>query len=177
MRHIATALTTLVLALLLVPAARAVTVSIQPADTTVAPGDTVSLRVVVTDFPDLKAYQLIHGFDPAHLASLAVLPGDLLTGSGQAYAAYSVPCVATPADSTWLDAAMLDGSTAGPGVLGYLVFKATTTGTANITCQHVELRNSLNVATLPDCAGAVVRIVAATPTRRSSWGSVKAAYR
>ena len=177
MRHALTILLTLSLALLLASAARAVTVTIEPADTTVAVGDTVSLRVVCTAFPDLKGYQLVHTFDSARLASLAVLAGDVLTGTGRTYAAYSVPMVTVPPDSTWLDAAMLDGSTAAPGVLGYLVFKARAIGVANIHCEHVELRDSANASTLPDCAGGVVHIVAATPARRSTWGSLKAVYR
>jgi len=158
-------------------AARGVTVSIVPADTTVTVGDTLSLRVVCTDFPDLKGFELVHAFDPVRLASLAVQPGDLLTGIGRAYVAYSLPDVSVPADSTWLDAAVLDGSTAGPGVLEYLVFKALGVGSASIECLDVLFRDSSNASTVPACTGAMVRITTATPVRRASWGSLKSVYR
>ena len=157
--------------------AQAVTVSIVPADTTVSVGDTLTLRVVVTTFADLKGYQLVHAFDPAHLVSLDVRAGDVLTGAGGAYAAFLLPDVAAPTDSTWLDAAMLDGSTSGPGVLEYLVFKATAAGVAHVNCEHAELRDSQNAWTYPGCAGAVVLVNAPTAAFRSSWGRVKAAYR
>jgi hypothetical protein len=175
---VSTTLFAMMIAVLFAPgAARAATVSIEPADTTVTAGSTFTLRVVISAFADLKGYQLVHTFDPTHLASLEVRTGDVLTGSGGSYAAFQLPDVTAPTDSTWLDAAALDGSTAGPGVLEYLVFKATAEGLARVDCQHADLRDSQNAWTYPDCAGALVHITSPTPALRGSWGRVKAAYR
>jgi hypothetical protein len=167
----------LAIVLLLGPvSAGAVTVSVQPADTTVTVGDTLTLRVTADAFADLKGYQLVHGFDPTRLASIGVLAGDVLTGAGGSYVAFPLPDAAAPQDSTWLDAAMLDGSTSTPGVLEYLVFVATAKGDAVVTCEHAELRDSQNAWTYPGCAGGVVHIVGPTPVRRPTWGGLKAAY-
>ncbi len=165
--------------LLLLPAAaaRAATISIEPADTSVTVGDTLALRVVCSPVADLKGYELVHAFDASRLASITVRAGDVLVGTGRPYAAYVLPDAVAPVDSTWLDAAMLDGATSGPGVLAYLVFKATATGTAAVTCEHAELRDSSNAAIPGDCAGAVVRVSAAVPVRRTTWGGLKSRYR
>jgi len=157
--------------------AHAVSVTIVPADTSVSVGDTLTLRVVATAFPDLKGYQLIQTYDPLHLASVEVRAGDVLTGAPGAWTAYVIPPASSPADSTWLDAAMLDGSTSTPGVLEYLVFRATATGLAHVDCEHTEFRDSQNAWTYPDCTGAVIHVGGPTATRRPSWGQLKAAYR
>lgn len=178
MRSFVTPVLLFVACLLLGPVtARAVTVSIEPADTTVTVGDTLTLRVVATTFPDLKGYQLIHSFDSVHLASYQVRPGDVLTGAAGSYAAFPLPDASAPTDSTWLDAAMLTGSTSGPGVIEYLDFIALATGTATVVCEHVELRDSNNAWTYPDCQGGVVRIVGPVPVQRASWGRLKTIYR
>lgn len=155
----------------------AATLTIEPADTSVANGDTLTLRVVVTPVADLKGYEIVHAYDPVRLASLEIRAGDVLTGPGRSYAAYAVPEAAAPNDTTWLDAAMLDGTASGPGVLAYLVFKATANGVAHVTCESVLLRDSENATIDADCAGGIVRISAPVPVRRATWGTLKAAYR
>jgi len=157
--------------------AAAVTVSILPADTSVTVGSTFRLRVVASAFPDLKGFEIIHGFDASRLSLVGVLPGDVLTGTGRAYAAFVVPDVAAPVDSTWLDAAMLDGSTSGPGVLAYLEFRADALGGAAITCLHEDFRDSNNALTTPDCAGAMVHVLGPVPVRRTTFGGLKTIYR
>ena len=177
MRSFATRLILTLLCLVAPALARAVVISVEPADTTVTVGDNFTLRVVASSFADLKGYQLIHSFDAVHLTLLGVTAGDVLTGTGRAFAAYSVPDETAPTDSTWMDAAMLDGATAGPGVLAYLQFHAQTEGTGTIDCQHVELRDSANGQTTPGCVGGSVLIVGPVPTRASSWGKLKSVYR
>ena len=167
----------LLLALAVPAVASALTVSIEPADTTVAPGATVLLRVVAGPFTNLKGYELVHAFDASRLELVHVLPGDVLTGTGREYADFTIPDVVAPVDSTWLDAAMLDGTASTPGVIAYIEFTALQKGDAYVVCGHVDFRDALNNVTLPDCAGAVVHITGPVPARRASWGGLKSAYR
>jgi hypothetical protein len=167
----------LVVTLALPAAARAVTVTLEPADTTVAVGATVRLRVVAGPFTNLKGYALVHAFDADRLALVAVLPGDVLTGAGRDYASFVVPDAAAPVDSSRLDAAMLDGTVTTPGVIAYLEFTALQRDDAIVRCEHVEFRDAANVVTLPDCTGAVIRVSGPVPAQRATWGRLKSAYR
>lgn len=165
-------------AIALVPArARAVTVSVSPADTTVLRGDSFTLRLTIDGFPDLKAYQLIHRFNPTVIQYLGPVAGDVLTGSGSPYVINPIPDVAAPVDTAWTDCAQLVNSTSGPGVLLYLKFKAVEFGLSPIECLGVDLRDSLNNSTIPLCANGRVRVVGPVPVLRHSWGSLKQAYR
>lgn len=156
------------------PRAGAVTVSVSPADTTVLCGDTLTVRIVTDAFPDLKAYQLIFGFNPAILQYVGVVAGDLLTAGTM----QELPDVASPVDSVWVDCAQLVGSTSGPGVLAYFKFVAIDVGQSPIQCLHVDFRDSWNVQTLPDCVGGLVRApYCPTPTLTRTWGSLKTIYR
>lgn len=165
------------LAALVAPASRATVVSVSPADTSVTIGDVITLRVVTTAFADLKGYQLLFGFDPTIVELQGISPGDVLTGTGRAYAGYPVPDPVAPADTAWYDAAMLDGSTAGPGVLAYFTFKALALGTTTVECRTVDFRDSQNLQTLPSCESGVVNVLPPTSARSASWGRLKAIYR
>ena len=154
----------------------AATVQVSPADTTVTLGDTVTVRVVVDAFPDLKAYQLIYGY--CHrLQYLGPIAGDVLTGSGQPYVMNSLADVTAPGDTAWVDCAQLMTSTGGPGVLVYFRFVAMATGDCPIECLSVDLRNSHNDPTIPTCHGGVVRIVPPVAALPTTWGRVKSIYR
>lgn len=158
------------------PEARAVTVSVVPADTTVLCGDTLTVRVVTDTFSDLKAYQLVFGFDPVVLQYIGAEAGDLLTAGF--YTMQELPDVTAPVDSVWLDCAVLVGSTNGPGVLAYLKFVAMETGVSPIQCLQVDFRDSWNVQTLPACEGGIVRVPhCPVPTLTRTWGKIKALYR
>lgn len=165
------------LVLALPAAARAVTVTVEPADTTVAPGATFRLRVVSSAFTDLKGCELVHAFDAGRLGLVSEVAGDVFTGTGRDFAGFNRPDVVAPVDSTTLDAAMLDGSTAGPGVVAYLEFTALHSGDAPVSCAFVQFRNSLNAITLPDCTGAIVHVSGPVSARRASFGRLKTIYR
>lgn len=155
--------------------AGAVTVSVSPADTTAMCGDTLMVRIVTDAFPDLKAYQLIFGFDPTVLQYVGATPGDVLTmGTMQ-----ELPDITAPVDSVWVDCAQLVGSTSGPGVLAYFKFAVQhATGASPIQCLWVDFRDSWNVQTLPDCVGGIVRVPSCpTPTLSETWGRIKMLYR
>ncbi len=156
--------------------AGAITVEMSPPDTTVHQGDTLTVRVVTDGGSDLKGVQIVYSFDPQHLQLLDVLPGDVIVGTGGQYASFVVPDAA-PTDSVWFDAARLDGTASGPGVLAYLRFKAILTGVSPLACGHVDFRDSQNVQTLPDCLSGEVHIGAPVPARRASWGTLKSRYR
>ena len=158
-------------------AATAATVSVVPADTTVTAGDAFTLRVVTTSFPDLKAFQFIHAYAPAVIQLHGIDPGDVLTRSGRSFYSYWLPDAVAPADTAWYDAAMLDGSTSGPGILGFLVFKATAVGVSPVDCLWVDFRDSYNVQTLPSCTGGMVHVVPPVAVRPDTWGRIKALYR
>jgi hypothetical protein len=157
--------------------AGAASVSVVPADTTVSIGDDFLIRVEAGAFADLKAYDLIFQFDPTVVQLTGSLPGDVLTGDGDPYFGTLVNEVSAPLDSAWYDAAMLTGSTQGPGVLVYYKFKALAVGISPLDCRKVDYRDSNNVQTLPGCASGIIRVVGVTPARRESWGKVKTLYR
>jgi len=157
--------------------ARAVTVSVVPPDTSVAVGDVCVLRVVTTAFTDLKAFQFIYGFAPTVIKLQGIDPGEVLTGSGRSFYGYWLPDNVAPADTAWYDAAMLDGTSAGPGILAYLTFKAVALGVSPVDCRWVDFRDSYNVQTLPVCESGLVRVVPPVAVRAGSWGRLKTLYR
>lgn len=170
-------LTALALAVFCGPPARAATVTVAPADTTVYLGDEFALRIVTGAFADLKGFDLQFSFDPARLQFLGADAGDVLTGADSLYADYTVLSHGAVADSVLYDGAMLGGSTAGPGILVSFRFRALVTGDTPIECQKADFRDSDNAATLPDCSGGLVHVFTATPVRAATWGRVKAFYR
>lgn len=159
------------------PPAHAVTVSVSPADTTVDLGNTFTLRVVCDAFPDLKAYQLRFGFNPAVIQFLGASAGDVLTSTGRAFSMQVVPDVTAPTDTAHVDCAQLVGVTAGPGILVYFTFHAVAVGESPIACDGADFRDPFNVQTLPACAPGHVRVVPPTATRAATWGGVKDIYR
>jgi hypothetical protein len=156
---------------------QAASVVVAPADTTVSVGDDFWIRVEADAFADLKAYDLIFQFDPAIVQLTGALPGDVLTGDGDPYFGTLVTEVSAPLDSAWYDAAMLTGSTQGPGVLVYFKFKALAVGISPLDCRKVDYRDSNNAQTLPGCTGGVIRVVGVTATRDETWGRLKTLYR
>jgi len=159
------------------PSAGAATASVMPPDTTVGLGSTFSIRVESDAFPDLKAYQLIFGYDSSILQYLGPTAGDVLTGNGQPYTVQPYVDVAAPADTAGVDCAQLVGSTSGPGVLIYFNFKAVGVGTSQISCLKVDYRDSNNVQTLPLCYGGEVHVPPPVATLPRTWGRIKTIYR
>ena len=157
--------------------ARAVTVSVSPADTTVDIGNTFTLRVLTDAFPNLKAYKLLFGFNPAVLQFTGANAGDVLTGTGNPFSAQVGPDVTAPTDTAHVDCAQLVGTTSGPGVLVYYTFVALAAGESPIVCDGADFRDPFNVQTLPGCSPGIVRVVTPTPARAASWGGLKAIYR
>jgi hypothetical protein len=155
-------------------AAQAASVAVVPSDTTVSVGDDFWIRVEADAFPDLKAYDLIFQYDPTVVQLLGANPGDVLTGS---YFGSLVNEVSAPIDSAWYDAAMLVGSTSGPGVLVYFHFKALAVGVSPVDCRKVDYRDSNNVQTLPGCSSGIIRVIGVVPARPDTWGRVRARYR
>jgi hypothetical protein len=171
------ALAALALVLVSNAPARAVTVAVAPADTTVNVGDEFAVRIETSDFADLKGFDLLFSFDPARLEFLGTDAGDVLTGTGRTFTDYALVAHGVSADSILYDAAMLDGATAGAGNLVSFRFRALVVGDTPIECQKVDFRDSNNAATLPGCTGGWVHILRATPARLDSWGRVKTFYR
>ena len=159
------------------PAARAVTVSTTPADTTVTRGSTVVLRITISTLSDLKAFQVISAFDPAILELQRIDAGDVLTAAGLAYFGRSLNDYAAPADTAWYDAAMLEGTSSGPGVLVYLTFKAVGVGTSAVPCCWADIRDAGNHHIQPTCEGGVLHVLEPVPAHTSTWGRLKALYR
>lgn len=148
-----------------------------PDDTTVTVGDSFTLRVVADAVPDLKGFQTAYSYLPARLQLLAMPAGNVLTDAGGAWFEFVLPDVSAPADTAWLDAAMLDGGTQGPGVAAYLQFKALSEGEAPLACVQAEMRDSNNASLSPACFAGVVHIVGPVPAARGTWGRLKALYR
>ncbi|MCC6650909.1 MAG: hypothetical protein IT348_07160 [Candidatus Eisenbacteria bacterium] len=156
--------------------ADAAQLSLSPADTTVQLGDTFTLRVECDAVSDLKGLQTAWSYSAVRLQLIAMPAGNVFTDAGGDWFAQLLADVA-PADTAWMDAAMLDGSTSGPGVVAYLTFKALVPGDAHIGCVTAEIRNGLNVSLAPSCTGGVVRVAAPVPAVKRSWGKVKSLRR
>lgn len=175
-RYLLTLAASLPLGLAAFPA-NALTVSIAPAETTVTAGDDFYVRSVTTAFPDLKGYHVIYSFSSPIITSITVEPGDVLTSSGNPYAAFPIPDNATPTGTIQYDAAMLTGSTAGPGILGFFKFHAVAIGDSPVQCEVVDFRDSNNVQTLPDCVSGLVHVIGPVPVQASTWARLKVLYR
>lgn len=165
------------LAAALTPPARAAELRLEPADTTVTVGDTFTLRVVCDAVTDLKGLQTAYSYPAPRLQLLAMTAGAVITDAGGDWFAYVLPDVAAPADTAWMDGAVLDGSTQGPGVVAYVQFKALTEGDAPLACVLAEMRDSNNAPLSPTCVAGIVRILGPVPVARRSWGRLKSAYR
>jgi hypothetical protein len=159
-----------------VPTARAVTVSTVPADTTVDRGSTFVLRIMISSISDLKAFQVISTFDPAFIELQSVDAGEVLTAAGGAFFGQTLSDYVAPADTVWYDAAMLEGTTSGPGVLVYLTFKAIGKGTSPVPC-WADLRDAGNHRIVPVSEGGMLHVQEPVPVSASTWGRLKALYR
>ena len=160
-----------------VPAARAVTVSTAPADTTVDLGNTFVLRITISSIPDLKALEVISTFDPAIIKLQRIDAGDVLTATGRAFFGQTLSDYVAPADTAWYDAAVLEGAGSGPGVLVYLTFKAVGVGTSPVPCRRADIRDAGNHRILPTCTDGLLHVMEPVPARTSTWGRLKALYR
>jgi hypothetical protein len=160
-------------------AARAVTVTIVPAETTVCVGEEFTLRATVDAISDLKAFELIYQFDPTVMTFISEQPGGVLTD--HTYFEALVPEYDTPLDSVWYDASVLDGTGSGPGVLVFLRFRSSIhNGTTTLDCKLADFRNSQNDQSFPTCVGGIVHAFAdhcPTPVQPITWGKLKTIYR
>jgi hypothetical protein len=165
--------------------ADAVTVSVAPADTTVTVGADFTLRVVTDAITDLKAYHLYYDFASATITSSGVDPGDVLTGAGGTFSAFAFPDNTLPTGTILYDAAMLTGTSQGPGILGFFKFHAVAIGTSPIQCVPMDAQNlptpnfrdSGNNQILPACVGGLVHVTGPVPARTATWGHIKQVYR
>lgn len=156
--------------------ASAITFSLSPVDTTVGPGEAVVLRLVTNVAPDIKGVSLDWTYSPTRLSFVSAAAGGVITGSG-AFVEFVRHDHASPPDSVGYDAAVLDGTGTGPGVVVFLRFNSHTVGTASITCLSAEVRDSQNIATFPFCTSSTIHVVGPVATRRTHWGDVKRIYR
>jgi hypothetical protein len=157
--------------------ADAAALGVAPAETTVTIGDPITLRVLVDAVPDLKGADLVFGYTPGRLTFTSAQVGDALAGLGGTTFETLYPDLETPPDSVWYNAARLDGTGSGPGVVVFLTFDTHSTGNATVDCLRADLRDSSNAPLNPSCAGALIHVIGPVPTRPSSWGRVKAHYR
>lgn len=162
----------LVLSLSLPAAAQVVHVCFEPADTTVALGDVFTVRVTA-DGPvaDLKGYLARGTYNPSVLTLLSTTPGSVLTGKLATFIPY-----AAPPDTLGFDAAVLIGTTQGPGTLGYFQFQATAPGICDLILTEIQMRNSLNQPYSVVLCNGRVRVVTVTPTQHLTWGEIKSRH-
>ncbi len=171
----------LLFALLLCPAsgsvAQAASLTIAPAETTVTIGDSFVLRVALDGVPDVKGADLLYGYTSGRLSFTSAEVGGALSGTGGSTFDIVLPDVTAPADSVWYNAARLDGTGSGPGVVVFLQFATHTQGNATLNCLNTDLRDSTNAPLTPSCAGALVHVIGPVPVLPTSWGRLKARYR
>ena len=125
------------------PAAAVPVLSVQPASTNVAVGDTFSVDVVVTDAADLFAYQFDVGFDPTRLTANSVTEGPLLGTGGATFfipGAIDMAAGLVTATANTLLAAV--PGVPGSGVLATINFTATASGLSAISLFNAMLLES-----------------------------------
>jgi hypothetical protein len=147
-----------------------VRVCVEPADTLIALGDSVTV-VVRADGPasDLKGFLVRLTYRPAVLLPGVTSPGDVLAGHGR----FFMPYAASP-DTLGFDGAVLIGTTAGPGTLGSFRFQGFAAGTSDLILTEVLLRDSDNEPiALTVCHGRIT-VTPPTPVTWTTWGGVKA---
>ena len=175
------ALATLLMCALVVPfgdASRAAssTVSIVPADTTVTVGDVFTVRASLDAATDLKGYSLGFASTAGVLSLEGATAGTFMTNYPGDYTFFPL-ADATPHDSLRVDAARLDGSTSGSGVLAVIQCRALAVGNSPVTITGALFRSSTNASSYPGLVNGLVRVAGPTPALRSSWGRLKALVR
>ncbi len=159
-------------------AARAASVTMVPADTSVTIGETVVLRVqLISPFSNFEGFKAVYRYEPNVLSFIGATPGEVFTSAPGAIFATLRSEYAAPMDSVWYEAAVLDGTSSGPGILAYLTFQTIGPGNGTIVCKGVDLRDSDNQQTLATCFDAIVHVFPPVPVRPTSWSRLKVLYR
>lgn len=122
---------------------RPLTVSVSPASKSVSNGETFTLDVRVSGASDFYGFQFNVEYDPSILEFQGASEGTFLSKNGQD----QTFCVDYKDETSGLvkNIACIrlgEGSVDGEGLLETLTFKATGTGTSEITLSNVKLTNS-----------------------------------
>jgi hypothetical protein len=121
----------------------AATISILPASSSVAVGQTFSLTVQVTGAADLYGYQFDIGFDPTKLLATSVTEGPFLLGAGPTL--FTPGLINNVGGSINGNSDLLNGAIPGANGNGTLLtvsFKALSTGTSNLSLLNLLALNS-----------------------------------
>lgn len=156
--------------------AQAATLTFVPADTSVTLGDHVVFRAVLDAQPDVKAASLGWIWSPSRIAFVGAHAGGVFT-STPLFTEFLIPDVDAPADSAFLDAAVLTGTGHGPGVLVFIEFVATALGNTLVECAGADLRDVGNAQTLPSCSGSTIHILGPVPAHHARWAELKSRFR
>jgi len=113
-------------------------VSIAPADTCVAVGDTFEVRITAdANILNLMAYSIKASFDSTVLSVVDVVEGSLLTSGGPTFWNWEM----VGSDTVWIENAILTGGpyVDGPGTLAVISFEATGTGESPVVLARTKL--------------------------------------
>ena len=143
--------------LLLIVPTFAGTISIQPSNLTVTPGQNFSVNVSASSVADLYGYQFDLGFNPALLSATSVSEGSFLPSAG---ATFFIPgTINNVAGSIVFTADSLVGAipgATGSGTLATVNFKALAAGTSAVALSNVTLLDSkLSTITAGSANGSV----------------------
>lgn len=133
----------IVTVLLVAGAAMAASVSITPAQTTAAPGDTFTLGVTIHSVTDLYGWQFDLDFDPMILSALSVTEGNFLRGAGSTF--FLAGTIDNAAGTITFNADSLVGSIpgeTGDGELAEVQFQAVAGGMSALTLSNLSLLDS-----------------------------------
>ena len=141
------------------------TLGIQPASTTVEPGDAVTLDIDISNVTDLYAFQFNLGFDPSVLTATAITEGAFLPGGGPTlFIPGAVDNVAGTIAFTADTLVSLVPGLTGSGTLATVQFNALALGTSAITLSNIFLLDSsLNLIDSSLSSGTVTAKAAAVP--------------
>jgi Cohesin domain len=138
----------------------AATISVQPTDLAVAPGQTFSLNVDALDVVDLYAFQFDINFTSGLLLATGVTEGGFLPGGGSTF--FIPGTVDNSAGTILFSASTLIGDIPGvngTGTLATIDFTGFSSGISPITLSNATLLNSTLLPISADQTGGSVTIV------------------
>lgn len=157
--------------------ARAASVSLVPADSSMTVADEFVMRVEASGVSDLKGVQFELSFDSSVLQALSVSGGGLLPTGASGSFVHSAFTNAPTGGRVRFDAAVLTGSATGSGTLATIRFRAIAIGTSPVQITTVDVRDSANASSTPSTTGSTIRVFGPVSNTKASWAMLKARYR
>jgi hypothetical protein len=152
------------------------TLAVEPADSTVVPGSTFEVRVLVNhDVSDLMGFNVTLWIDSLVLRVQDVEEGALFKNRSDTFFRWLDEGI--PTNSISFLGSVLGGTVAGPGEVCRLTFEARNAGASVVAVFESDLRDSTNAVIAHATQDAVIHVTAPVAIRRVHWGEIKNVFR